>query len=71
MTPGGDFVAPPSRSLWPLRLGLGAAVVAVVAGALTVAAVFLWLVSILLPIALFAAAVAYVAFRFQGWQRRK
>ncbi len=65
MTPGGDFVSPPSRPTWQLRLGVGAAVVAVVAGALTVAAVFLWLASVLLPVALVAAAVAYVVFRLQ------
>ncbi len=71
MTAGGEFVAPPARSTWPLRLGLGAALVALVAGATVVAALFLWVASILLPVALVAAAVAYAAFRFQAWQRRR
>ncbi len=71
MTAGGEFVAPPARPTWPLRLGLGAALVAVVAGAVTVAAVFLWVASVMLPIALIAGAVAYAAFRLQGWQRRR
>ena len=65
MTPGGDFVAPPARATWPLRLGLGAAIVAVVAGAVTVAAVFLWIASVMLPVALVAGAIAYAAFRLQ------
>ena len=68
MTAAGEFVAPPARATWPLRLGLGAAMVAVVAGAVTVAALFLWIASVMLPVALVAGAVAYVAFRVQ---RRK
>ena len=71
MTPGGEFVAPPARSTWPLRLGISAAVVAVIAGAVTVAALFLWVASVMLPVALVAGAIAYVAFRLQGWQRRR
>ncbi len=65
MTPSGEFVAAPTRSLWPLRIGVGAALVAAVAGVLAVAALFLWIASLLLPIALIAGAVAYVAFRLQ------
>ena len=71
MTAGGEFVAPPTRPTWPLRLGVGAALVAVIAGAVTVAAVFLWVASVMLPVALIAGAIAYAAFRLQGWQRGK
>ncbi len=71
MTPSGEFVATPAGSVWPLRIGVGAALVAAIAGVLAVAAVFLWVASMLLPIALVAAAVAYVAFRLQGWRSSK
>ncbi len=70
MTAGGAFVAPPARSTWPLRLGLGAALVAVAAGAVSLAALFLWVASIMLPVALVAGVIAYAAFRLQGRQRR-
>ncbi len=66
MTADGEFVHAQPRPTWPLRLGLGAALVAVVAGAVTVAAVFLWIASVMLPVALVAGAVAYLAFRLQG-----
>ncbi len=70
MTPGGAFVPPPRRATWPLKVGLGAAALAAVAGALALAALFLWVASVLLPVALIAAAVAYAAFRFQRWRLR-
>ncbi len=68
MTPGGEFVSAAPRSMWPLRIGVGAALVAAIAGVLAIAAVFLWIASILVPIALVAAVIAYVAFRLQGWR---
>ena len=70
MTAAGDFVAPKQAGIpvWPLRIGLGAAAVALVAGAMVVAALFLWVASVLLPVALVAGAVAYVAFRLQRWR---
>ena len=71
MTAGGDFVAPQARSSWPLRLGVAAAIVAVVAGAVTIAAVLLWVASVMLPVAIVAGAIAYAAFRLQGWQRSR
>ena len=70
MTPGGDFVSAPPRSPWPLRVGVGAALVDAARGVLAVAAVFLWIASLLLPVALIAAAVTYVAFRLQGSRAR-
>jgi hypothetical protein len=68
MTPEGEFVTPKVHSTWPLRLGIGAAILAVTTASLLVAALFLWVASILLPVALVAAAVAYGAFRFQAWR---
>ena len=70
MTPQGAFVAPDPVATWPLRLGIGAALVAVVAGGLALAAVFLWVASVLVPIALVAGLIAYLAFRFQMWRVR-
>ena len=76
MTPQGEFVTRPVRqdghaTTWPLRLGLGAAVVAAVAGGLAIAAVLLWLASVLIPVALIAGGLAYVAFRYQTWRMRR
>jgi hypothetical protein len=70
MTPDGEFVPQRAGPAWPLRLGVGAALVAVAAAALTVAALFLWVASVLLPVALVAGAVAYGAFRYQAWRAR-
>ncbi len=70
MTPQGGFVGPAPVATWPLRLGLGAALIAAIAGGLALAAVFLWVASVLVPIALVAGLVAYVAFRFQMWRVR-
>ncbi len=72
MTTQGEFVVPPAaRASWPLRLGVGAALVAAIAGGLAVAALFLWVASILIPVALVAGLVAYAAFRFQMWRLRR
>ncbi len=72
MTTQGEFVVPPApRSSWPLRLGVGAALVAAVAGGLAVAALFLWVASVLIPVALVAGVVAYAAFRFQVWRLKR
>lgn len=73
MTASGEFAVPnaaPLRPNWPLRLGLGAAAVALVAGGLALAAVFLWIASVLVPVALIAGGIAYAAFRFQAWRAR-
>jgi len=75
MTASGEFVAPAGRSsplgAWPIRIGLGAAAVAAVAGAVVLAAIFLWVASVLFPVALVAGAIAYVAFRYQARPRRR
>jgi len=73
MTPQGEFAAAPEgmpKLGWPLKLGIGAALVAVAAIGVILAAMFLWLASILVPVALVAAAIAYAAFRLQVWRAR-
>jgi hypothetical protein len=76
MTPDGEFVTPhvapaPGTGLWALRLGLGAAIVAAIAGAVVVAALVLWVASVMIPVALVAGLVAYAAFRFQMWRTQR
>ncbi len=71
MTPDGRMAPPPASGLsWPMRVGIGAVVVAVVAGLAASAVLLLWLASVLLPIAIIAGAIAYAAFRFQRWRMR-
>ena len=68
MTLDGRFVSPPQPSVAP-RLMFWAMVVAVVAGAAAVAALALWIALMLLPVALGAAAIGYLTFRYQMWRR--
>jgi len=70
MTTAGEILPRPVRLSWPARIGLAATVVALVAGVAAAAALFLWLASLLLPVALVAAAVAFAAFKLQIWQTR-
>lgn len=71
MKPDGEFAASASPMRWPLRLGIGAALVAIAASGLLLAALFLWVASVLLPVAIVAGAVAYAAFRYQAWRARR
>jgi len=76
MTPDGGFVSPQAvppqgAGVWTLRLGLGAAVIAAIAGAVAVAALVLWVASVMIPVALIAGVVAYAAFRFQMWRAQR
>ncbi len=70
MTPDGAFRAPPGPAL-PIKVGAVAVVVAVLAGALSVAAFVFWFAVSLIPVALVAGAVAWLAFRFQLWRMRR
>ncbi len=67
MTLEGGFVQPPRPPILS-RVMLWAIVVAVLAGALSIAAFALWLALLILPVAVGAAAVAYGVFRFQAWR---
>ncbi len=76
MTPAGEFVQTGARpsllpNNWPLRIGIAAAIIATLAGAVTLAALFLWIASLLLPVAFIAGIVAYGAFRYQRWRSRR
>jgi hypothetical protein len=72
MTLDGQFRSPPPRAEsgtpWLARLGLGAIVLAVIGGLLAGVALVVWLIWILLPVALLAAAIAWIAFRIQLWR---
>ncbi|HTZ69233.1 MAG TPA: hypothetical protein VMB71_01145 [Acetobacteraceae bacterium] len=65
MTPAGEFLPRPSALGWTAKVGIVATLIAVGAGIAVAAALFLWIASVLLPVALVAAAVAYVAYRVQ------
>jgi hypothetical protein len=73
MTPDGRFRSPPRRPglTWTTQFVIGAVLLAVVAGGLALAAALLWVVITLIPIAIVAGAVAYLAFRFKLWQARR
>lgn len=66
----GEFVSPP-RTPIASRVLFWAIVVASVAGALAFAAVALWVASMVLPIAIGAAAVAWVMYRYRMWRMQR
>ncbi len=67
MTPEGEFVPPPKVPFTTRLLGI-AILVAVIAGAIALASLALWIALTLIPIALAAALVAYVVLRWQAWR---
>jgi hypothetical protein len=72
MRADGSFRVPPQAPRPPIltRIFIWAAVIAVIAGGLAAAAFALWIALILVPVALLAAVVAWLAFRFQLWRAR-
>lgn len=64
---------PPRRAPLPMKIAGIALAVATLAGALALAALVVWLVLwailVLVPLALLAAGVAWVAYRYQTWKR--
>ena len=70
MTPDGAFRAPPRRPVMPLsmKVALGAALVAMVGVTMTVAALAIWVVSLILPVVIIAGGVAWAAMRYRRWQ---
>ena len=70
MLPDGSFRRPP-RPPVATRIFIWAAVIAAIAGALSVAAFALWIALILLPVAVAAAVIAWLAMRFQLWRARR
>jgi hypothetical protein len=67
MLPDGSF-RQPVRPPIATRLFIWAVLIASVAGALSLAAFALWIALLILPVALGAAAIAWLAFRFQVWR---
>jgi hypothetical protein len=72
MLADGSFRVPPPPPRPPIltRIFIWAAVIAVITGALAVAAFALWIALILIPVAVAAAVIAWLAFRFQLWRAR-
>ena len=71
MTLDGAFRTPPRVAAGtPLsfKLLVGAVLVAVMAGAIAVAALAIWVVSLLLPVLIIAAGVAWATFHYRRWQ---
>ena len=67
MLPDGTFRRP-ARPPMVTRVFLWASVVAVIAAGLAIAAFVLWIALILIPVALLAGVIAWLAFRFQLWR---
>jgi hypothetical protein len=65
LTPAGEFLPRQAALSWTAKVGIVATLIAVAAGVVTVAALFLWIASVLLPVALVAGIIAYGAYRLQ------
>ncbi len=70
MTVDGRFRQPPQAPL-PMRIGAVALILAILTGAIAAAALLFWFALALIPVAIGAAAVAWVAFRVQLWRMRR
>lgn len=70
MTLTGEFVSPPKASV-SSRILLWAIVIAVIGGALSLAAFALWLALLILPVAFAAGVIAWGVYRFQVWRAAK
>jgi hypothetical protein len=70
MTVKGEFVDRPAAPLATRVLGI-AILVAILAGAFAAAAVAFYVAIALIPVALVAGAIAYLAFRYQMWRARR
>jgi hypothetical protein len=67
MTINGEFVSPPTAPITS-RIFMWAIVIALLAGALSLAAFALWIALIILPVAFGAAVVAWAMFRYRVWR---
>ncbi len=70
MTADGQFVLPPAAPI-SSRILMWAIVIAVLAGALSLAAFALWIALIVLPVAFGAAIVAWAMLRYRMWRAQK
>lgn len=66
----GSFRTPPQPRGLPLsfKLMVGAILVALVAAAIAIAALALWVFSMVLPVVILAGAVAWATVKFRRWQ---
>jgi hypothetical protein len=73
MTIDGEFVSPPTPPAAPIvsRIFVWAVVLAVFAGALSLAAFALWIALLILPVAVGAAVVAWAMFRYRIWRAQR
>lgn len=69
MTINGEFRTPPKPPILT-RILIWAVIIAVITGGFALAAFALWLALIILPVALGAAVVAWMIWRFQMWRAR-
>lgn len=67
MTPQGEFLDTPAPPL-TARIARTAMVVAIVAGGLAALLLMLWFALALIPVAIGAASVAWLAFKVQMWR---
>ena len=67
MSVDGRFIDP-RRISWPTRIAGVAIMIAVVAGAIGIAAIALWMATLLIPLAVLAGCVAWIAYKFQNWR---
>ena len=70
MTLEGEFVSPPAATI-SNRILMWAIIVAVMAGALCLAAFALWIALLILPVAVGAVVVAWGVFRYRLWREQK
>jgi hypothetical protein len=70
MTLEGTYRTPPRPPLLT-RILIWAVIVAVIAGALALAAFALWVALLVLPVAIGAAVIAWGIWRFQVWRATK
>jgi hypothetical protein len=66
LLPDGSFR--PRRPPLAVRVFRWAVVIALLAGALALAAVALWFALVLIPVAIGAGLIAWLAFRYQLWR---
>jgi hypothetical protein len=70
MTVNGEFVSPPRPPI-SSRILMWAIVIAVLTGALSLAAFALWVALLILPVAFAAAVVAWAMFRYRVWRAQR
>ena len=69
MTPDGAFRRPPQMApTLSLKLLVGGVLVAMIAGGIAVAAIALWLLSMVLPVLILAGVGVWGLFKYRQWQ---